>query len=174
MPAPIIIGLAIAAGYILASGSKAKVGEASMQVAYPMDDSESTRAALERYANAMAHNNADWFKANPDAPCCIVCAGVGYVPPQNCKGNPSCQAVLDAPALLKAGTGTCFDMAAYNAGHHLSEGKSARVALVHVEDAQGELIEFQYHAVIIGPEGIEDPAQEAQDKAAQAGGCGCG
>ncbi len=170
MPAPLIIGLAAIAGYILGSGKKATVGAASMQVAYPMDDSEGTRAALERYANAMAQNNADWFKANPDAPCCAVCAGVGYVPPQNCKGNPSCQAVLDAPALLAANVGTCFDLAAYNAGHYLSEGKAAEVRLVHAEDAQGELIEFQYHAIIVGPKGIEDPAKEIQEKAATVGG----
>lgn len=168
MPAPILIGLAIAAGYILAAGSKAKVG-ASMQVGYPMDDSEGTRAALERYANAMAQNNADWFKANPDAPCCAVCAGVGYVPPQNCKGNAACQAVQDAPGLLAARVGTCFDLAAYNAGHYLSEGQAAEVRLVHAENAQGELIEFQYHAVIIGPKGIEDPAKEIQENAATVG-----
>ncbi len=174
MPAPIIIAAAAAVvGYILSTGSKASVG-ASMQVGYPMDDSEGTRAALERYANAMAQNNADWFKANPDAPCCAVCAGVGYVPPQNCKGNPACQAVQDAPGLLAAGVGTCFDLAAYNAGHYLSEGQAAEVRLVHVADAQGELVEFGYHAVIVGPKGIEDPAQEIQEKAASAGGCGCG
>ncbi len=168
MPAPILIGLAIAAGYLLSTGSKAKVG-ASMQVGYPMDDSEGTRAALERYANAMAQNNADWFKANPDAPCCAVCAGVGYVPPQNCKGNAACQAVQDAPGLLAANVGTCFDLAAYNAGHYLSEGQAAEVRLVHAEDAQGELIEFQYHAIIVGPKGIEDPAREIQEKAASVG-----
>lgn len=177
MPAPIIVALYGLAGLVLArmatSGGKAGVG-AAMQVAYPMDDSESTRAALERYANAMAGNNADWFRANLDAPCCAVCAGVGYVPPQNCKGNPACQAVLDAPSLLAANVGTCFDLAAYNAGHYLSEGKGAEVRLVHVEDAQGELVEFQYHAVLVGPKGLEDPAREVQERAADTGGCGCG
>ena len=42
--------------------------------------------------------------------------------------------------------------------------------LVHAEGPGGELIEFQYHAIIVGPKGIEDPAREIQEKAAMVGG----
>jgi len=169
MPAPLILAIAALGGYFLGS-SRATVGRPSMQLGYPMEDSESMRKALERYANAMAANNADWFRANPDAPDCVTRAGVGYIAPPNCKGNPSCQAVRDAPGLLSAKVGTCIDFAAYDAGHHLAAGSNARVVLYHVE-VDGVVQEFQYHAVVQGPQGVEDPAAEVQ---AKAGGCGCG
>ncbi len=171
MPALLIPIVAGVIGYIFGTGQKASVGDASLQLGYAMDDSESTRAALERYANAMAQNNADWFKAHPDAPCCVGCAGVGYIKPPDCKGNRECQAVRDASSLLDAKVGTCIDMAAYDAGHYLSEGQTATVRLYVMEDEEGNVQDFNYHAVVMGPKGLEDPAAEVR---AETAGCGCG
>lgn len=137
----------------------------AVQVGYSMDGSEETRAEFERYLNALAQNNAAWFKRHPDAECCAACAGIRYVPPETC--GPSCQKLQNAEQLLRDGAGTCGPIAAYNAGHMLAEGKDAFVRVVHMADDTP----YQYHA-LVGERGVggrveyTDPAREIQEGAA--------
>lgn len=172
MPLPLIpLALAALGIYALGRSSSATVGAASVQMSYPMEDSEATRAALERYARAMAANNADWFKAHPDAPCCTECAKIGYIAPPNCQGNSACQDIKDAPALLRAKVGTCVDIVAFEVGAKLRDGKPAELVLVHETDSNGQAIPFSYHALMRTPAGLEDPAAKLQASAGCCGSC---
>lgn len=165
---------AIGAAAVILSGNGATAGYAtSLQVGYSMDGSEETRLEFERHLNALAENNADWFRRHPDAPCCVACAAkdglVGYVPPQKC--GEACQVLQNAAQVLEQGKATCGPLAAYDAGVALAKGKKARVRVVHEEDPHGDPMPWRYHAVVEVDGEIHDPSKDVQ--AASAGGCGC-
>ncbi len=133
-----------------------------------MDGSEETRRELERYLNAAAQNNADWFRRHPNAPCCVACAAkdgkIGYVGPQDC--GPSCQRIQSAEQVVAEGRATCGPLAAYDAGGALAEGKDAHVRVIHEEDQAGNPVPYRYHAVV-GTKGEDgevryhDPSEDA-------------
>jgi hypothetical protein len=79
---------------------------------------------------------------------------------------------LDAPALLLAGRGTCIDIASYDCGHALSEGKDCRVVLAPMKDDSGVSIPFAYHAMLWTNGEWSDPTEAVIR--ATVGGCGCG
>ena len=176
MPLPLI---PIAVGAFFGAIWSAKEGPtvgASMEVTYPTDDSEATRAAIENLANAQARNNADWMErtktyAGKEIPCCVGCAGIGYIPPTKCEGNAFCQPIRSALAILNTGQGTCIDLACYDAAAKIWKGKDAEVKIVHEQDSTGAAIPFQYHAVVVSGGKVEDPTAEILAKAPGCNSC---
>lgn len=158
----IIAAVAIAA----LAPRRAAVG-ATVQVGYPMEDHEQTRAAMQAMANGFAKAGAIWLHAHPEIleqACCSSCAGFRYVGPPTCGPDGTCQRVTPPHEIAVSGQGTCMDLAIYDTAAALAEGKRAYVEIVHVQG-------WDYHAYAVIDGQRTDPAAEVQ--AANVG-CGCG
>lgn len=66
-------------------------------------------------ANGAAQANAAWMRGNRWAPR-LDALRPRYVDPPAAGGDPSCQGIQLAPALLSTRRGTCIDFAVYHAG----------------------------------------------------------
>lgn len=127
-------------------------------------DGQSTIYMLEAMLEGLVRHNEIWLRQNPDAPCCLIHVGVGYVDPMMCERKDFCQVILAADKLVEKGVGTCADMSAYLAAWiraHL--GQWAWVALEPQYDEYGQLIDHAYHAYVATADGDRyDPSEDVK------------
>ncbi len=137
-------------------------------------------AELLALLDALAWANARWYleqwDAGRDPPCCTGCAEIRYLPDQ-----PQQHVTLRAAAeLLRAGVGSCGELAAFEAGHQRAEAiragkntlEAGKLAWVDLEPVAGS--DDVWHAVVRTPSGRIDPSAEkiASSKGARER-CGC-
>lgn len=107
----------------------------------------------------MVASNEAYFATHPDAPCCLGCAGVRYVPPELC--GPHCQWADTAGVVLARGVATCLSAAAYACAKLRSKGKAASLWLAPMAEGDGGIIPGQFHLVVRLADGtIVDPTEK--------------
>lgn len=120
-------------------------------------DVDHEAACIAAFCEGAVLCNLQQIYSNPDAfPCCIVEAGIRYIPPPHCKpsmaGAQGCQQFRGIVPLLRAGFGTCIDLACAQTALF-----RARNMWAEVEAAPQARIQGPYHTVVSYPGGTYDP-----------------
>lgn len=106
--------------------------------------------------------NEDYFRRNPDAPCCLGCAGVRYVEPEKC--GPWCQYADTASVILRRRVVTCLGAAPYACAKKRLTGVGATLWLAPLVQPMVNadvILPGQWHLVVRLPDGrIVDPIEK--------------
>jgi len=103
--------------------------------------------------------NEAYFRFHPDAPCCLGCAGVRYVPPETC--GPHCQWCDTAGVVLERRVATCLSAAAYACAKLRIKGEAATLWMAPMAEGDGGIIPGQFHMVVRLPNGtLVDPTEK--------------
>lgn len=126
-------------------------------------DSGTTIGMLQAMLEGLTQHNQIWMRHHPEAPCCLLHAGVAYVDPMLCRGEDFCQIILAADKLMEEKVGTCADMSAYVAAWIRERlGQRAWVILEQQYDHYNRPIDHAYHAYVWSNGVRYDPSEEVQ------------
>jgi hypothetical protein len=118
---------------------------------------EHEAACIAAFCEGAVLCNLEQIASNPDDfPCCIVEADLRYIPPPHCKpsmaGAVGCQQFRGIVPLLRAGFGTCIDLACAQTSLFRFRGVASSVLASPQAQVQGP-----YHTVVSYHGGIYDP-----------------
>jgi len=134
-----------------------------VRLRFPMTgDTDYLLDMLEEGCRGCVLANVSWIMRSEaeggSVPCCLPCSGVRYEDPPKC--STSCQFLDTAPVLLDRGRATCYSIACFVAAKYIASGQDARVVIEPIRNAYGSIVEGEFHAVVHGPNGREDPTLE--------------
>ena len=126
---------------------------------FPGDAAEASQILNVAWGVLMA--NVEWLRSHPEAPCCLGCGGVRYVPPEPC--GALCQNVDSAAIVVARKAATCIAAAAYEGAKMILDGKSIRLQIEPTLGKDGKPILHAWHVTILLADGTTyDPTKELE------------